>query len=683
MSKDIPQNIDLDNPEFQNAWSLIKDTHQSIFLTGKAGTGKSTFLKYICANTRKKYVILAPTGIAAVNVGGVTMHSFFKMPFKPLLPDDPDYTPRTIRKTLRFPREKVKLLKELDLIIIDEISMVRSDMIDYMDRVLRVYNENMREPFGGKQLLLVGDIFQLEPVVTSDMREILRRYYKQFFFFDAKAFSEINIVPIELRKIYRQTDGAFVAMLDRVRVNKATAQDLQLINSRYVSSYSTPSDSLVMTLATRRDTVDAINDEHMAELKTEEFVFKGEIEGTFPSQNLPTSQQLHIKVGAQVIFIRNDKEGRWINGTLGKVCYASDEDLKVELENGEVYDVGVETWENMQYAYNDEKKIVEEHILGTFKQYPIKPAWALTVHKSQGLTFKNIIIDFAGGAFSSGQTYVALSRCTSLEGIVMLRPIDERDIIVNTHVVDFSRQFNNRLLINDALSKAHANDLYNKAVKAFDRNDFSEFIENITQAIKINNVVDQPLMKRFATYKLSKMLRYANVISVLKKDIEEKDSILQGLAMEYVSLGRESIGMNLDEMTCRTKDSIAVKAAFANFDKALRIDKYCNDAVISKAILLMAIGEADAAIAELKKSEQNKVSNYYGLMAYGKASFESDDMPSAIKSFKKAVKANRTAIKPHEMLLAIYEKIGLDELADVQREKISKLKKSEFKKKKS
>lgn len=681
MSKDLPENIDLENSEFQNAWSLIKDTHQSIFLTGKAGTGKSTFLKYICAHTRKKYVILAPTGIAAVNVGGVTMHSFFKMPFKPLLPDDPDYSPRTIRKTLRFPREKVKLLKELDLIIIDEISMVRSDMIDYMDRVLRVYNENMREPFGGKQLLLVGDIFQLEPVVTPDMREILRRYYKNFFFFDAKAFSEINLVPIELRKIYRQTDSAFVAMLDRVRINKATGQDLQLINSRYNPLYTTPNDTLVMTLATRRDTVDAINDEHMAELKTEEYVFPGVIEGTFPSQNLPTSQQLLIKVGAQVIFIRNDKEGRWINGTLGKVCFAADDDIKVELENGEVYDIGLETWENMQYVYNDEKKIVEEHILGTFKQYPIKPAWALTVHKSQGLTFKNIIIDFAGGAFSSGQTYVALSRCTSLEGIVMLRPIDERDIIVNPHVVEFSKQFNNKLLINDALSKARANDLYNRAVKAFDKNDFSDFVEFVSQAIMINNVVNQPLVKRFTTYKLSKILRYVKVISVLKKDIEEKNSILRQLAMEYVSLGRESVMMDLDAMSCNTKDAVAVKGAFANFDKALRIDKCCIDASISRAILLMSVGETEEAVATLKKYDLNGENCYYGFMVYGKASFDGDDIPTAIKSFKKAIKANRMAIKPHEMLLEIYEKIGLDELADIQREKISKLKKSLSKRK--
>ena len=208
MATEVIKNIDLDNPEFQDVWNLVQNTHQSVFLTGKAGTGKSTFLKYICANTHKVHVVLAPTGIAAVNVGGQTLHSFFKIPFKPLLPNDPEFTPSRIRKTLRYPKDKVQLIKKLDLIIIDEISMVRADIIDFIDKVLRIYSRNMREPFGGKQLLLVGDIFQLEPVVTRDMRDILQRYYKQFFFFNAAAFSRVALVPIELRKIYRQNDDS-------------------------------------------------------------------------------------------------------------------------------------------------------------------------------------------------------------------------------------------------------------------------------------------------------------------------------------------------------------------------------------------------------------------------------------------------------------------------------------------
>ena len=385
--------IDTDNREFQNALRLITDTNQSVFLTGKAGTGKSTFLKYICANTKKKYIILAPTGIAAVNVGGMTMHSFFKMPLKPLIPDDPDYMPRKIRKTMKLPKEKVNIIKQLDMIIIDEISMVRADMIDFMDKVLKVYSNNMREPFGGKQMLFVGDIFQLEPVVTSDMRDILRRYYPDFFFFNARAFNEINIVPIELKKIYRQTDSEFISLLDKIRINQATEMDIQTINRRYAPNYINNSGDFAITLATRRDTVDSINEMHLAEIKAEEHTFAGKIEGTFPIQNLPTSQELTLKVGAQVIFIRNDRNQRWINGTIGKISDIGSDDIEVELENGKRYSLQPEQWENMQYEYDEKEKRIKETILGVFEQFPVKLAWALTIHKSQGLTFNRVIMD--------------------------------------------------------------------------------------------------------------------------------------------------------------------------------------------------------------------------------------------------------------------------------------------------
>ena len=350
------QHIDLDNPEFQDAWGVLQHTHRSVFLTGKAGTGKSTFLKYIRANTKKKTVVLAPTGIAAVNVGGQTMHSFFKIPFKPLLPDDPDISnTMRLRKMLRYTKEKVKLIKQLELIIIDEISMVRADMIDFVDRVLRVYSGNMREPFGGKQLLLVGDIFQLEPVVTHDMRDILRRYYKNFFFFNARAFDQINLVSIELRKIYRQTDNDFISLLDRVRINRATSTDIARLNQRCNPDYQDVNDTFAITLATRRDTVDSINDEHMNSLNTPEYVYEGAIEGDFPESSLPTAYHLALKAGAQVIFIRNDKDGRWCNGTIAKVTRLTDSAVYVALETGEEMMVEREVWENMQYTYNEKE----------------------------------------------------------------------------------------------------------------------------------------------------------------------------------------------------------------------------------------------------------------------------------------------------------------------------------------
>ena len=319
--------LDTNNKEFQDALQLITHTRQSVFLTGKAGTGKSTFLKYICNHTKKKYVVLAPTGIA----GGVTLHSFFKLPFRPMLPDDPDLSLShgRIFEFFKYPKEKRKIIAEVDLIIIDEISMVRADIIDCVDRILRVYSGNMRLPFGGKQLLFVGDVFQLEPVVPSDQKEILSLFYASPFFFSARVFKDINLVPIELQKVYRQTDSVFINILDRIRNNAARKQELDTLNGRYFPSFEPQNEDMYITLATRRDQVDFINEKKLAELPGEEYVSVGKIEGDFPESSLPTQLNLSIKEQAQVIFIDNDYERRWVNGTIGMVSGID--------ENGNVY----------------------------------------------------------------------------------------------------------------------------------------------------------------------------------------------------------------------------------------------------------------------------------------------------------------------------------------------------------
>ena len=377
------EQLDLDNQEWQQALQIIQYTRRSLFLTGKAGTGKSTFLRYVVQNTKKKYVILAPTGIAAINAGGQTLHSFFKLPFHPLLPNDSRYNVRNMRKTLKYNGELVKLLRELELIIIDEISMVRADIIDFIDRVLRIYCRNMREPFGGKQLLLVGDIFQLEPVVKEDEWRLMQPFYASAYFFSAKVWQQMQLVSVELRKVYRQSDSEFIAILDRIRENAATDADLNAINSRVTvadgSAIGTPSHAgFQITLATRRDTVDYINDEQLKQLDGNSSIFNGTIKGDFPLTSLPAPMELEVKPGAQVIFTKNDKEKRWVNGTIGVVIGIDEEEgiIGVVDEDGHEYDVVREVWENIRYTFNEKQQKIEEELLGTFVQFPLRLAWA-------------------------------------------------------------------------------------------------------------------------------------------------------------------------------------------------------------------------------------------------------------------------------------------------------------------
>jgi Tfp pilus assembly protein PilF len=678
------ENIDLNNTEFQDAWNLIKNTHRSVFLTGKAGTGKSTFLKYICKETEKKYVVLAPTGIAAVNVGGMTLHSFFKIPFKPLLPDDPDFVPRRIRKTLRYPSEKVKLIKELDLIIIDEISMVRADIIDFIDKVLKIYSGNLREPFGGKQLLFVGDIFQLEPVVTRDMRDILQRYYKQFFFFNAHVFNDLGLIPIELRKIYRQTDSHFISLLDDVRINHATQGDIKLINSRYNPDYD-DSGEFVITLATRRDTVDSINVEHINAIKSPEFTFIGEISGVFNDTDLPTSKNLILKKDAQIIFIHNDINGRWVNGTIGKINEIDEENINVILENGSSYNLAPEMWENIQYVYDEKKKAIIENVLGTFTQFPIKLAWALTVHKSQGLSFNKIIIDFEGGAFTSGQTYVALSRCTSLEGITLLRPLSERDIIVNTAIVDFSREFNNKKAIDDAVNLERASDLYKNSLHAFNHNDYRSCVEFFYEAMQINNLINDQLCRRFISSKLSKFISASEKIKNLERIIDEKDKMLQRLASEYVSMGDQALGYGSlageDSADYNGKsnnkiDEIIIKSALSNYDKAISIDSNCAEAHIGKARLFIIIDEHNMAKKEFLKAIEINKKCYDAHMGIAELYSKESNITEAIKSYKRAAASSKNKPDPHIELANIYNKLGLEDLADEQNDIAARLSKN-------
>ena len=562
MNTDTPNQIDLENEEMQKALQIIQFTRRSLFLTGKAGTGKSTFMRHIAATIKKKHIILAPTGIAAINAGGSTLHSFFKLPFHPLLPTDKRYSARNIRDTLKYNGEKTKLLREVELIIIDEISMVRADIIDFIDKVLRIYNRNMREPFGGKQLLLVGDIYQLEPVIKEDERQLLRPFYPSCFFFDAHVFREMQLIAVELKKVYRQRDAQFISLLDHIRTSQVSDTDLRLLNARVNAEIGTEEGRLSITLSGRRDTVDYINEKQLNTLPDQPTIFYGHIEGEFPESSLPTPIELEVKTGAQVLFIKNDKERRWVNGTLGTIIGFGDEEdgiIYVRTEDGRDFDVEREIWSNVRYTFNEKEQKIEEEEIGSYQQFPLRLAWAITVHKSQGLTFNNVKIDFTGGVFAGGQTYVALSRCTSLQGISLQEPIRRENIFVRTEVTNFARNYNNLNIINSALQESKADKQYADAMAAFDKGDMQATIDNFFLAIHSRYDIENPAAKRLIRRKL-------NSVNMLKQQLAEAHALeaqrseqLKRLATEYTLLGKESEKEGMPQ------------AAIKNYEKALEL----------------------------------------------------------------------------------------------------------------
>lgn len=406
----------------------INTTDRHIFLTGKAGTGKTTFLKHIVAHTHKKTVVAAPTGIAAINAEGVTLHSLLQLPFGAFIPEriqPPDINAQittlfNLFTNLRFNASKRNLIREIELLIIDEVSMLRADLLDCIDHMLRFLRRRKNEPFGGLQMLFIGDLLQLPPVVKDTEWQVLSQYYKSSYFFEARALKDNPPIHVELQKVYRQSDQTFIELLNRFRENRQTVDDISLLNKRYRADHQTLSEQGYIHLTTHNRKADDINSQRLKALDSPIVSFPADIEGDYPEHIFPTAQKMELKEGAQVMFIKNDlsEDKLFFNGRIGHISELSRSKILVTFEDGSIVDVPLHKWENKRYSLNKETSEIEEKILGSFEQYPLKLAWAVTVHKSQGLTFEKAILDLSG-AFAQGQIYVALSRLTSMEGLVL------------------------------------------------------------------------------------------------------------------------------------------------------------------------------------------------------------------------------------------------------------------------
>jgi DNA-binding CsgD family transcriptional regulator len=420
------------NEIFDLAYRFITETQESIFLTGKAGTGKTTFLKYLREHSSKNMIVAAPTGVAAINAGGVTLHSLFQLPLHPFLPTESNKL--QLLQNIRYNKQRVQLLRKMELLVIDEISMVRCDVIDAIDAILKSVRRNYSTPFGGVQILFIGDLYQLPPVAKNDEWRILHEYYDSPFFFDSKAVKELQPLLIELNKIYRQKEESFVELLNKVRNNKMGREDDDLLHKRFIQDFQPASEEKFITLTSHNNQADDINQRKLQKLTATAYTYKAKIEGEFPENIYPAEAQLVLKEGAQVMFIKNDvAEKKYFNGKIGVVSKLAKDKIVINCDGADI-EVSEEAWDNVRYVLNKSDEKLEQHILGRFFQFPLRLAWAITIHKSQGLTFDKVMID-AAASFSSGQVYVALSRCTSLDGIVLLSKIPASAIYSNEKVV--------------------------------------------------------------------------------------------------------------------------------------------------------------------------------------------------------------------------------------------------------
>ncbi len=621
------------NPELDLAWNFVEKTDRNIFLTGKAGTGKTTFLHKIKDHSFKRLVVVAPTGVAAINAKGVTIHSFFQMPFGPILPEESEQghhfqhkktnpNPRFQRK---FNKKKIDIIRSLDLLIIDEISMVRADLLDGIDQVLRRY-KNKNQVFGGTQVLMIGDLQQLAPVVKPDEWLLLKSYYKSPFFFNSRAFQESIALSIELKHIYRQDNEHFIGILNEIRNNKLSQNSLLELNKRFNEDFTPEPDQGYITLTTHNNRADRMNDKELGKIKRKSWFFKAKILDDFPEYAYPTDERLELKIGAQVMFIKNDSspEKRYYNGKIGKVVQLDNHEVVVRCP-GDTHDITSEReiWENIKYNIDKESKEIKEKMVGSFSQIPLRLAWAITIHKSQGLTFEKAIID-AASSFAHGQTYVALSRCKTLEGIVLKSPINQKGIIQDSRVISFTQNVEEHQPDHKNLSESQKNYQLNLIAELFNYKQLPFLVNRCNKIIyESGNSLQGNYMEPLKIIKTKGVQELVGIADSFQRqlvqmsiDIEDpaKNKPIQlriSKAISYFAKHtQEFILKPLHEISFST-DNKAIKKDFkellAKIEESIRIKMYLFDHLIHGFQTAKYLELRAKAILEKPQKESTKI----------------------------------------------------------------------------
>ncbi|AUS07193.1 helix-turn-helix domain-containing protein [Pseudotamlana carrageenivorans] len=515
------------NKELELAWAFVNNTNRSIFLTGKAGTGKTTFLHRLKKESLKRMVVVAPTGVAAINAKGVTIHSFFQMPFGPILPDTDLNASKGYNR--KFSKTKINIIKSMDLLVIDEISMVRADLLDGIDKTLRRYRDR-NKVFGGVQVLMIGDLQQLSPVVKEQEWELLKAHYRNGFFFSSHAYMQCEAISVELKHIYRQENPTFIDILNEIRNNKLSNASAEELNKRHIPNFAPKPDAGYISLTTHNRKAEATNQAELDKLDSKIFTYKALVEGKFPEYAYPNNESLDLKVGAQVMFVKNDSDPskRYFNGKIGKILYLDKDEVVVHCPDDDFnIEVKPEVWENINYTVDKETKAITEEKIGSYTQMPLRLAWSITIHKSQGLTFDKAIID-AEGAFAHGQTYVALSRCKSLEGLVLKSKIQSNQIISDINVIAFNEKAEQNTpddAVLEASKKRFQLDLIHEIF------DFYPFLFPVNRILDIyyknKSVIEgniEAIMLPFKD-KLADFLKVANGFMVQLKQISEDEGL--------------------------------------------------------------------------------------------------------------------------------------------------------------